>query len=134
VTRRVILVCGAPCSGKTTYVRDHAQPADIVLDQDDIGATAMNRGLERITAMHTGTAWVIRCAPGQRDRDRLAHGIGATQVILLTAPEHVLKSRARARRNPGRHVRAVSHWLEVEQQGGTTQRGHDPVITPRTAW
>ena len=31
---KVYLVCGAPASGKTTYVKQHKEPGDFVLDLD----------------------------------------------------------------------------------------------------
>lgn len=34
--RSVTLVCGPPCAGKSTYVQQHAQPGDTILDLDDI--------------------------------------------------------------------------------------------------
>jgi predicted kinase len=34
--RRVVLVCGPPCAGKTTYVREHANPGDLIIDYDDL--------------------------------------------------------------------------------------------------
>lgn len=33
---QVILVCGPPASGKTTFVRNHMVPGDIVVDLDAI--------------------------------------------------------------------------------------------------
>lgn len=33
-TGRAIAVIGPPCSGKTTYVREHAGPEDVVVDVD----------------------------------------------------------------------------------------------------
>lgn len=33
---RVVLVSGPPCSGKTTYVREHRGPHDLVFDMDAI--------------------------------------------------------------------------------------------------
>ncbi|MBD2900768.1 hypothetical protein amrb99_97770 [Actinomadura sp. RB99] len=37
------VVTGPPCAGKTTYVREHAAPGDIVLDMDAI-ANALHAG------------------------------------------------------------------------------------------
>ena len=71
--RRVILVAGPPCSGKTTYVTQRAKPGDLVLDQDAIGAAAMRQGLAKVAAMTDGTAWVIRCSPGPTQRQAPDH-------------------------------------------------------------
>lgn len=34
--QRVFLVYGSPCSGKTTWVREHAEPDDLIIDLDSI--------------------------------------------------------------------------------------------------
>lgn len=131
--RRVILVTGAPCSGKSTYVGQHRGEHDLVLDQDDLGAATMNRALETVTAMRTGTAWVIRCCPGAPARAALAARLGA-ELVHLTEPRDVLMARARKRHGAARHVQAVKHWLDVEADGGPRARGTDPPITVRTSW
>jgi len=38
----VIVVCGPPGSGKTTYVNEHASPSDLVVDVDAIAAEMFN--------------------------------------------------------------------------------------------
>ena len=42
----VVIVSGPPCGGKTTYVREHAKPADLIIDLDDI-AEALSPEWER---------------------------------------------------------------------------------------
>lgn len=116
MTRRVILVAGPPCAGKTTHVRQHAVPGDLVLDQDRIGTAAMNRGLAHIAAMTHGTAWVIRCAPGPRRRAELARRIRATDVLLLRPDRGELMARANQRPHPRQHVSAILSWLATEQR------------------
>lgn len=125
--RRVILVAGAPCAGKSTHVARHAKPGDLVLDQDVIGAAAMRAGLARVAAMTTGTAWVIRCAPGPRRRQRLAAQIRATDVVLLHPGDDELHARATRRPHPRRAIQAVRDWIRREAAdeppGRTTRRG-----------
>lgn len=131
--RRVVLITGPPCAGKTTYARAHAQPGDLVLDQDAMGRTAMRQALDRLPR-HDGTAWVIRCAAGPRARAALAQRIGATEHVHLVEPEHVLVRRAAQRPHPRRHIAAVAAWFEQERRnpaprvpqprGRTTQRGY----------
>lgn len=121
--RRVTLVCGPPCAGKSTYVAQHAKPGDVILDQDVIGARTMRQGLARVAAMTDGTAWVIRCSPGPSQRDALARQIHATDVILLRPSEPELIARAAHRPNPRRHIQAVRDWLqrEAEDRGRKTR-------------
>lgn len=113
--RRVILVTGPPCAGKTTHVRQHAQPGDQVLDQDVLGARRMNQAMAALPAMTDGTAWVIRCAPGPRARRALAQRIGATELVHLVQPEPTLIHRAARRPNPRRHIAAVAKWFAAER-------------------
>jgi hypothetical protein len=134
--RRVILVTGPPCAGKTTHVRQHAQPGDLVLDQDAIGARRMNAALAQVAAMTEGTAWVIRCAPGPTARRALAQQVGATERVHLVEPEPTLVHRAARRPHPRRHIAAVAQWFVREREDrapsvsrarskrGTTERGY----------
>ena len=39
IEKKVYLITGAPCSGKTTFVRERIQPNDLILDIDDIWQT-----------------------------------------------------------------------------------------------
>lgn len=45
----VLAVCGPPGSGKTTYVREHAQPGELVLDLDEIAAELTGKPLYAAT-------------------------------------------------------------------------------------
>lgn len=112
--RRVILVTGPPCAGKTTHVRQHAQPGDQILDQDDLGARRMNAALAALPTTD-GTTWVIRCAPGPRARRALAQRISATDHVHLVEPEHTLVQRAAHRPDPRRHIAAVAQWFVRER-------------------
>lgn len=134
MSRRVVLVTGAPCSGKTSYVTDHAQPGDLVLDQDQLGQHRMQRRLAHVAAMTDGTAWVIRCCPDPTERQALAARIAATDTIHLDVDTDTLLTRARARPNAQRHVAAVRHWLAVEAGTTPAHRGHDPTPRTRTRW
>ena len=131
--RRVVLVTGPPCAGKSTYARDHAAPGDLILDQDKLGPAAMRAAIGQVTAMTDGTAWIIRCCAGQARRDQLATQLAAENVHLQP-PERVLLARARQRRGVPGQVRAVGRWLETEAAGGPPAAGHDPAPVSRTAW
>jgi 5-methylcytosine-specific restriction protein A len=84
-TCRVRLICGPPAAGKSTYVRDHAAPADIVIDLDtiarqlgmgrhrpDSARTLLLERNQRLAALahepSNRTAWVIVTAPSKRTR------------------------------------------------------------------
>lgn len=127
MARVVYLVAGPPCAGKSTYVRQRAKPGDLVLDQDVIGARAMVAGLRQVAAMTSGTAWVIRCAPGPTRRAELAAQLRA-EVVLLRPDDAVLFARAAARANPRRAIQAVRDWIrrEAEDDPGRQPRGPQP--------
>ena len=122
---QVTLVCGPPCAGKTTYVRERAQPGDTVLDADVIGQRAMSKALR---GPLEGRVWVIRCCPGARARQVLAAELGGAEVVLLLPTERELLRRAMARTHPRRHVMAVKAWLRTEAAA------RDPLPTPMTQW
>jgi len=131
VVRRVVLVTGPPCAGKTTYARDHAKPGDLILDQDQLGPAAMRNAINRVAAMADGTAWVIRCCAGQARRAQLAAELRA-EIVHLQPSERELLARARQRRGVPGQVRAVKRWLADEAAGGP--RHGDPQPRQVTRW
>lgn len=140
MSREVILVCGPPCAGKTTYVEQHAKPGDRILDADQLGEHAMRQALDDIRGMTEGRAWVIRCAPGSATRAALAEQLGGvSRVVLLQPPTKELWQRSRRRPKPGATWMAIRRWREQER-GDTPpptphrQRPHDPTPHGRTTW
>lgn len=134
VNRTVILVTGPPAAGKSTFVRQHAKPGDLILDADELGQRTMRQRLAQVAAMREGTAWVIRCCPGATERDALAQNIGATRRVHLQPDTGTLMARARTRPQPWRHVQAIRKWLAVEQGKQTTRHDVDPAPRPSTRW
>lgn len=125
MARRVTLVCGPPCAGKSTYV---TQPGDALVCLDwyaQVAGSPRQHGhaephlqaaraayAAAVAALpkHDGTAWVIRCAPEAEARARLAEAIGADLVVVLMPPVHVTIARAR-RDHRSRHVqRVIARW------------------------
>lgn len=112
--QNVYLVYGSPCSGKTTWVRDVANPDDLILDIDYIWAAICtgdkyhkrNRlkanvfGIRDciIDQIRTRTgfwknAYVIGGYPLRTDRDRLCNLLKAKPIFIDTSKEECL-SRA----------------------------------------
>jgi 5-methylcytosine-specific restriction protein A len=101
----VTLVCGPPGAGKSTYVRTHAQPTDLVIDLDVIASElsglsihaskpqwivqaldARNAILRSLATDTTHTAaWFVIAAPRKADRDAWARMLNAT-IVLLDVP------------------------------------------------
>lgn len=127
--RQVTLVCGPPCAGKTTYVRQHAAIDDTVLDQDqiaqDLGSDqqwlhARNTSMRAHRRMRMGilalgnaaeaNAWVIRCQPDGHLRGMLAYKLRATSVVVLKPPIAVVMQRAMSRPDSRKTQRLINNW------------------------
>jgi hypothetical protein len=135
--RMVTLVYGPPCAGKSTYVEQHAHLGDVVLDLDVIAREIGSRQqwghaphivrqanrLWREQAMAIGRAediraWVIRGAPGARERANVARLIRATDVTLLLPDEPTLLARAHRRPRVQHTLGAIADWRRVHSSGG----------------
>ena len=115
----VTVISGPPCSGKTTYIQDHAEPGDLIVDWDVLavaltGTRRPSKDLARFVAdardavlakVATGTVdvnvWVVTTEQGDRLR-MLADRLGATVHTMGTDLQTCL---ARLREDPdGRDV------------------------------
>lgn len=113
------VVAGPPCAGKTTYVRQHRAPTDLVLDLDDLAAsltggdgynqqklaqpfavTARNAVLDHYLTRpgNASHLWLIRSAP--RLQERHEYDWAGAAIVLLMPEMSTLLSRARAERPP----------------------------------
>ena len=106
----VVLVTGPPCSGKSTYVSEHAQHGDVVIDYDALAVALGSRHshdhpevlrpvvlaawLAALSAAETSVrrVWVIRGFPEPRDLT------AASRVVRLDVPADECKRRAAAER------------------------------------
>ena len=126
---RVTLVCGPPCGGKNTYVAEHAQPGDLVVDLDAlITALGGNGGHDHPAALlplafdardavmarlwsgrhEVQRAWVISCAPTRRERAPFR--MRGARVVMVKADRDVLLKRADVERPTG-WPSYVDNWL-----------------------
>lgn len=118
LVQRVYLVYGAPCSGKTTWVRDVAESGDLILDIDRLwGAVraetcgqydkpneiksnvfALRDCLLDTIRVRRGkwrNAYIIGGYPLQGERERLADSVGADKIIFIDTPQQVCLERAK---------------------------------------
>lgn len=104
VPKHVYIVYGAPCAGKTTFVKENAMPEDIVVDIDRIwqmisindeyskpasiksAVFDVRDKLYDIIKYRSGNwhnAYIITGGAMQGDRDRLKQRVGADDLIFI---------------------------------------------------
>lgn len=133
VERKVYIVTGAACSGKTTFVRERMQTGDIVLDIDDLWQTLsgqpryikpnalkpvvfnMRLAIKEQIAKGAGSwrnAYIIESLPLATDRKREAERYKAhnTEIITMEASREECLNRLYAMPN-GRDVKAYESYI-----------------------
>lgn len=137
--RKVYYVYGAPCSGKSTFVRENMQAGDLVLDIDRLweamsgqpeyikpNAIKANVFIARnaiIDSIKTragswGTAWVIEGGALLGDRMRRIETLGAESIYIDTPLDECLQrlasddSRATVQ---GQWVDYINDWFAMYQ-------------------
>ena len=113
--RKVYYVYGAPCSGKSTFVRENKGRNDIVVDIDNIWEAvtgkkyfkpntlkdyvfAMYNELiqqikmtNRMTGRGFSTAWIIEGGANKADRDRKISMLGAEPIFIEATKEECIE-------------------------------------------
>jgi 5-methylcytosine-specific restriction protein A len=142
------IVCGAPGSGKSRYVTDHAAPGDLVIDLDEIKArlagttiysaearwtgpaiterNRMLRSLANVSAESASTsAWFIVSAPEPAERAWWQAQLGGT-VHLMDTDEETCIARINADwRRVGHRARMVERcreWFALARGEGSRFR------------
>lgn len=128
----VVLVAGPACSGKTRFVREHADPEDLVLDFDSLAeamslagryehvsshvplvAEARDSVLDRLLlgGLQVRRCWVISTAPKRQTRRHYRDRYGARVVVLVPSEETCLLRAMRER--PAGWQRYVREWFDT---------------------
>lgn len=129
------VITGPPCVGKSTWVRDHAQPGDIVIDLDRIAlaitaettphhkypahirkAAVMLRKqavAQALVHARSGNSYVIHAKPNTKAR--AIYKKNQAQFIELTAPLQLLLDRAATERPAWVSSMIRSWYLDDEQ-------------------
>ncbi len=137
----ITLVAGPPGSGKSTYVRRHQRPGDLVVDWDLlIGALAGQPGEARhlsqrqtilpyasiardaviaalaAEGMRGANAWVIAMVPRAEERQALRERLHA-QTVVLAVPLAVCQQRIQGDTQRGhvldQWIPRIQHWWEA---------------------
>ena len=127
--RKVYFVHGAPCSGKTSFVKESKGNSDLVIDTDLIwNCLTMGVEYEKPKALNTNVfgvrdllldmvktragkwerAWVISAEPLKSARDKMCERLGAEIIEIDTDKETCLE---RLHSNP--NGRDIKMWTEL---------------------
>lgn len=136
------IVCGPPCSGKSTYVAGRACPGDVVIDLDVIASEMAGTGLHewpvtvlgeairernrRLLALSDPAyvardaptvAWFIVTAPSAQRRAWWARVLQPREIVVLEVPRDVCAARAMDERSNWRGtVDAIDAWWREYQR------------------
>ena len=131
--KKVYIITGASCSGKTTFVRDRLQENDLIVDIDDIWQMVSGKDryikpnalkpivfkirdeLKGLISRGTGTwrnAFIIESLPSKQDRDREADRYKAFNVEVITMDVSKDECMNRLHTNPsGRNIKAYEDYI-----------------------
>lgn len=124
----IYIITGAPCSGKSTFVENHRDPDDLVVDFDKI-ATALGSvkehdatGLIREAAFaardavietalkaQDATAWIIHTYPTERQLARYEEA--GAEVIHLDTDRETCLARAEADNRPETTIEGINRYF-----------------------
>ena len=127
----LVIVCGPPCSGKTTYVKSHAVAGDRIIDLDIIrfrldpdyklwddvtdfnllrrAIDDRNFQLRMLASAESGKAWFIVGAPRHGERVWWQNRLGG-EIVLLNPGIEECKRRALVRGTPSAVV-GIDRWV-----------------------
>lgn len=132
------VITGPPGAGKSSHIRAHAKPTDIVIDLDLMALAMAGPGADhhahhpallrvvhraRQAAIHeaehvmaTVDVWIIHTMPQAKARARYRR-LGA-KVITVDPGETVVRQRVRDMRQPAMEA-VVTRWYRDHRKGGT---------------
>ena len=138
VEQHVYVIYGAPCSGKSSYVKSIADSDDVVVDLDNIyemisnnkrydrggGAALKNFAFQiqtyiytllRSRSGHWKNAYVITSCPRVGDRRTLRRRVGADDFILIESDIDTCLARAKDR--PPEWAGYIRDWFDRYESG-----------------
>lgn len=125
--KKVYVVWGPPCSGKSEFVRSACGDRDLIVDLDRLyealcegkrGAVSSNvlsvyRSLVDMVRVRNGkwhNAWIVRGLPLAVDRERIVRELGGAELIYVGRTRE--ECLAVARERGGDWVKWVNEWWE----------------------
>lgn len=129
----VYLICGSPCSGKSTYIKEHMQRGDLICDVDLIyGAISgqdshdaemytheiackLDSDLKDMIRDRVGgwkDAYVVSLANTTEKLCKAKERIKADEVIFIDTPYDVCMERSKER--PPYFVWLIQEWFETK--------------------
>lgn len=147
--KRVMIVYGAPFSGKTTFVKENKDKDDLVIDLDRIlsaislnepyalGSESVRQNAFAIRSLlldhvrtrygYWRTAWIIGGFPSLYERDRLAREYNADVVFIEATKKECLQRLAECHDNRASRkdewVGFINEWFERYTPPSQTDRG-----------
>lgn len=131
--KKVYLITGASCSGKTTFVKERIKENDIVLDIDDLWQTISGQNryvkpaalkpvifnirdeIKNLISRGAGTwrnAYIIESLPSPTDRQREAARYKAFNVEIITMEATEAECLERLHNNPdGRNIKNYEEYI-----------------------
>lgn len=129
------IVWGAPCSGKTTYVKKHAKKGDAICDYDAIYQALSGLGskvraeslnsfvLDVIDRVHDEIekhneidAWIITATRNLKKRDRMVKRFSA-ELVVLDVPREEAHRRCDEDGRPNEWHQYIDNWFDATTKG-----------------
>ena len=131
------VICGPPCSGKSTYVREHAQDGDVLVDYDaiaqalgqkeshkariaatdqNIAAFIARRAVIEWACEHSDEveSWVIHTEPTSEQMD--AYAACSSEIVTLGTDMETCLARCEADGRPPGTQEAIREWFANREQ------------------
>lgn len=113
------LICGPPAAGKSSYVKAHAKPGDLIIDLDElkrehgVNAKHVQKRLEASLSDFEGDTWVIRTLGDSKARERVSERLGIDEIIVLATPKDLALQRSKERGDPQELSDAITNWWNL---------------------
>ena len=139
INKKIYIVCGAPASGKSTYVKGKAKDSDLILDLDEIisGFSGMpiysesekyikvaiqkrNYILNNLNNMNYKTIYLIVSAPTRAERSHWKEQLDGTVIMIATNENECYKrldNDTRRSNNILKYRIAIKKWFNEYTEG-----------------